>query len=75
MRFSRAERATVADWWLTADRTLLALILTLAAAGLAASLIASPLAAIHLKHEPFYFAKRHALGMMVAPSVTERRAG
>jgi cell division protein FtsW len=66
MRFSRAERATVADWWLTADRTLLALIVALAVAGLAASLIASPLAAIHLKHEPFYFAKRHALGMAVA---------
>jgi cell division protein FtsW len=66
MRFSRAERATVTDWWLTADRTLLTLILTLAVAGLAASLIASPSAAIHLKHEPFYFAKRHALGMIVA---------
>jgi cell division protein FtsW len=63
MRFSRAERATVTDWWLTADRTLLTLILTLALAGLATSLIASPSAAIHLKHEPFYFAKRHALGM------------
>jgi cell division protein FtsW len=66
MRFSRAERATVADWWLTADRTLLTLILTLAVAGLAASLIASPTAAIHLKHEPFYFAKRHALGTAAA---------
>jgi cell division protein FtsW len=63
MRFSRAERATVTDWWLTADRTLLTLVLTLALAGLAASLIASPSAAIHFKHEPFYFAKRHALGM------------
>jgi cell division protein FtsW len=40
--------------------------LTLAVAGLAASLIASPSAAIHLKLEPFYFAKRHALGMIVA---------
>jgi cell division protein FtsW len=66
MKFSRAERATVADWWLTADRTLLTLILTLAVAGLAASLIASPSAAIHLKLEPFYFAKRHALGMIIA---------
>ncbi len=66
MRFSRAERATVADWWLTVDRTLLALILTLALAGLAASLVASPLAALHLKHEPFYFVKRHAIGMAVA---------
>jgi cell division protein FtsW len=69
VRFSRAERATVADWWLTADRTLLVLILTLAAAGLVASLVASPSAAIHLKHEPFYFAKRHALGMMAALAV------
>src|SRR5262249_31669700 len=66
MRLSRAERATVTDWWLTADRTLLTLVLTLAVAGLAASLIASPSAAIHLKLEPFYFAKRHAFGMMAA---------
>ncbi len=66
MSFSRAERAHVVDWWLSVDRTLLALILTLALAGLAASLIASPSAAFHLKHEPFYFVKRHALGMAFA---------
>jgi cell division protein FtsW len=66
MSFSRAERAHVVDWWLSVDRILLALILTLAVAGLAASLIASPSAAIHLKHEPFYFVKRHALGMALA---------
>ncbi|MGO9172587.1 MAG: FtsW/RodA/SpoVE family cell cycle protein [Rhodomicrobium sp.] len=66
MSFSRAERAHVVDWWLSVDRVLLALILTLAVAGLAASLIASPSAAIHLKHEPFYFVKRHALGMALA---------
>jgi len=66
MSFSRAERAHVVDWWLSVDRVLLALILTLAIAGLAASLIASPSAAIHLKHEPFYFVKRHALGMALA---------
>lgn len=63
MKFSRAERAVVTDWWLTVDRTLLALILTLAVTGLAASLVATPHAAIHLKLEPFYFVKRHALGM------------
>ena len=63
MRFSRAERARVVDWWLTADRTLLALILTLAAAGLAASVIATPSTAYHLKGYPFYFAERHAVGM------------
>jgi cell division protein FtsW len=66
MSFSRAERATVIDWWLTVDRTLLALILTLALAGLAASLIASPSVALHFKLEPFYFVKRQTLGMAVA---------
>lgn len=66
MNFSRAERAHVADWWLSVDRTLLTLIVTLAVAGLAASLIASPSVAIHLKGEPFYFVKRHAAGMVVA---------
>lgn len=66
MKFSRAERAVVSDWWLTVDRTLLALILTLAVAGLAASLVATPQAAIHLKLEPFFFVKRHALGMLAA---------
>jgi cell division protein FtsW len=66
MSFSRAERAVVTDWWLTVDRTLLALIVTLAAAGLAASLVATPQAAIHFKLEPFYFVKRHALGVVGA---------
>jgi cell division protein FtsW len=63
MRFSRAERAYVADWWLSVDRTLLTLVLTLAAAGMAASIIASPTVAVHLTGEPFYFVKRHAVGM------------
>ncbi|MGC1584119.1 MAG: putative peptidoglycan glycosyltransferase FtsW, partial [Rhodomicrobium sp.] len=66
MSFSRAERAYVVDWWLSVDRTLLTLILTLAVAGLAASIIASPTVAIHLKGEPFYFVKRHAVGMVFA---------
>ena len=66
MIFSRAERAAIVDWWLTVDRALLALILTLALAGLTASLIASPSVAVHLKHEPFFFVKRQALGMAVA---------
>ncbi len=66
MSFSRAERAHVVDWWLSVDRTLLTLILTLAVAGLAASLIASPTVAMHLKGEPFFFVKRHAAGMVIA---------
>ncbi len=48
MTFSRAERAVVTDWWLTVDRTLLALIAILAVAGLAASVAASPQTALHL---------------------------
>ncbi len=52
MNFSRAERAIVTDWWLTVDRTLLALILVLAVAGLAASAAASPQIALHFKLDP-----------------------
>jgi len=66
MSFSRAERAAVTDWWLTVDRTLLSLILILALAGMAGSLIASPSVALHFKLEPFHFVKLHALGMMFA---------
>ena len=66
MSFSRAERAVVTDWWLTVDRTLLALILVLAVAGLAASAAASPQTALHFKLEPFYFVKRHAIGLIIA---------
>ena len=69
MNFSRAERAVVTDWWLTVDRTLLALILMLAVAGLAASVAASPQIALHFKLEPFYFVKRHAAGVLVALAI------
>jgi cell division protein FtsW len=66
MKFSRAERAHVADWWLSIDRTLLVLVLTLAVAGLAASVITSPTVGIHLTGDPFYFVKRQAIGMAAA---------
>ena len=66
MIFYRAERAVVADWWLAVDRVLVALVLLLAAAGLIASLAASPQYAIHLRFEPFHFAKRHALATLIA---------
>ena len=69
MSFSRAERAVVTDWWLTVDRTLLALILVLAVAGIGASVASSPQTALHFKLEPFYFVKRHALGMAVALAI------
>ena len=69
MSISRAERAVVTDWWLTVDRTLLALILMLAVAGLAASVAASPQIALHFKLEPFYFVKRHALGILAALAI------
>jgi cell division protein FtsW len=66
MTFSRAERAVVTDWWLTVDRALVALILVLGVAGLAACVAASPQTALHFKLEPFYFVKRHALGLFAA---------
>jgi cell division protein FtsW len=74
MSFSRAERALVVDWWLTVDRTMLMLVFALALSGAAASLVATPIAAMHFRLEPFYFAKRHALaalaGLVLAVAVS-----
>ncbi len=63
---SRAERATLTDWWLTLDRSFLTLVLLLAFCGMLASFVATPQAALHFKLEPFYFVKRHIPGLTLA---------
>ena len=53
MRFSRADRSRLAEWWFTVDHALLAAILVLMAAGLVLSLAASPAVALK-KGLPMY---------------------
>ncbi len=69
MSFSRADRSQVTDWWLTVDRSLLVLVLILAICGAAASLLATPQAAIHFHLEPFYFAKRHVAALFAGLAI------
>lgn len=59
MRFNRADRSLLSDWWFTIDRLVFAALLLLIAGGLVLSLAASPPVAIRLELDPFHFFKRH----------------
>jgi cell division protein FtsW len=69
MKFSRADRSRLADWWFTVDHALLYAILIIVGAGLVLSLAASPAVAIKKGLAPYYFVERHilfsALGLVV----------
>lgn len=69
MKFSRADRSRLADWWFTVDHALLYAILIIIGAGLVLSLAASPAVAIKKGLAPYYFVERHilfsALGLVV----------
>ena len=66
MRISRAERSLLGDWWYSLDTRLLFALFLLMAAGLLASLAASPAVALRLELEPFYFVKRHGMMLVLA---------
>ena len=66
MRISRAERSVLGDWWYSLDTRLLFALVLLMAAGLLASLAASPPVALRLELEPFYFVKRHGVMLVLA---------
>jgi len=80
MRFSRAERSVLADWWFTVDRLLLAAILVIAATGLLLSLAASPAIAIKRGLPTYYFVERHivfslaGIALMLSVSILSPRA-
>jgi len=61
LKFSRADRSRLADWWFTVDRGLLAAVFVLLVTGLVLSLSASPEVAVRKGLEPFHFFQRHAL--------------
>lgn len=61
MRFSRADRSRLAEWWFTVDHALIVGIAALMVAGTVLSLAASPAVALNKGLPTFYFFQRHVL--------------
>lgn len=61
MKFSRADRSRLADWWFTVDHALIFAILLLVGAGLVLSLAASPAVALKKGLPAYYFVERHVV--------------
>ncbi|HML43871.1 MULTISPECIES: FtsW/RodA/SpoVE family cell cycle protein [Hyphomicrobium] len=61
MKFSRADRSRLAEWWFTVDHVLLYAILIIVAAGVVLSLAASPAVAVKKGLSPYYFVERHVI--------------
>lgn len=59
MKFSRADRSRLAEWWFTVDHALIFAILLLVATGLVLSLAASPAVAVKKGLPAYYFVERH----------------
>lgn len=75
MKFSRADRSRLAEWWFTVDHVLLYAILIIVAAGLVLSIAASPAVALKKGLAQYYFVERHVffsaagLAIMLAVSL------
>jgi cell division protein FtsW len=61
MKFSRADRSRLADWWFTVDHVLLYAILIVVATGLVLSIAASPAVALKKGLPAYYFVERHVI--------------
>lgn len=61
MKFSRADRSRLAEWWFTVDHVLLYAILIIVAAGVVLSLAASPAVALKKGLPAYYFVERHVI--------------
>lgn len=61
MKFSRADRSRLAEWWFTVDHVLLYAILIVVATGLVLSIAASPAVALKKGLPAYYFVERHVL--------------
>lgn len=66
MRLSRDDPSLLAEWWFTVDRVLLAVMLSLVAAGVVLTLAASPAIAIRKGLPAFHFVERHAVLALLA---------
>lgn len=74
MKFSRADRSRLADWWFTVDHALIFAILLLVGAGLVLSLAASPAVAVKKGFAAYHFVERHvvfsAIGVVIMLAVS-----
>jgi cell division protein FtsW len=61
MKFSRADKSRLAEWWFTVDHVLLYAILAIIAAGVVLSLAASPAVALKKGLAQYYFVERHVV--------------
>ena len=61
MRFSRADKSRLTEWWFTTDFVLLMAVLTMVGLGLVLSLAASPSVALRSGFSAYHFVIRHAL--------------
>ena len=61
MKFSRADKSRLAEWWFTVDHVLLYAILVIIAAGVVLSLAASPAVALKKGLAQYYFVERHVV--------------
>lgn len=69
MKFSRADRSRLADWWFTVDHALIFAILLLIGAGLVLSLAASPAVALKKGLPAYYFVERHLIFSAVGTAI------
>ena len=80
MRFSRADKSRLTEWWFTTDFLVLMAILVLAGIGLVLSLAASPSVALRAGLPAYYFVTRQAIFavagivLMVMVSLLDPRA-
>ncbi|MDC9701487.1 MAG: putative peptidoglycan glycosyltransferase FtsW [Alphaproteobacteria bacterium] len=65
LNFSRTNRSILAEWWWTVDRLLLSFVIGLALVGLVFSMAASPLIAVKLGLDDFYFVKRQGVFFLI----------
>ena len=74
MKFSRADRSRLAEWWFTVDHVLLYAILIVVATGLVLSIAASPAVALKKGFHAYYFVERHvffsAAGLVIMLAVS-----
>ena len=66
---SRAQRTTLANWWWTVDRWLLAALSTLIVAGMILTMAASPPVAERIGLPTFHFVDRQAIALLPAVAV------
>ena len=77
--FDRTNRSSIAQWWWTVDRGMLACLVTLFVFGIALVITASPAVALRIKLDPSHFIIRHAIIVipafliMIAVSMLDHR--